>query len=62
MGTLHFVCPKSGREVDTGVEVEPVSFASLVSEQLGCPDCLEIHQLHQIKAWIADRPGLDPAE
>ena len=41
MGTLGFVCPNTGREVDTGIEVDSLSFTSLHSEQLGCPECLE---------------------
>jgi hypothetical protein len=50
MGTLGFVCPTTGREVDTGIEVDSLSFTSLHSEQLGCPECLETHQLSLIKA------------
>ena len=33
MGTLGFVCPTTGREVDTGIEVDRLSFTSLHSEQ-----------------------------
>ena len=54
MGTLGFVCPTTGREVDTGIEVDSLSFTSLHSEQLGCPECLETHQLSLIKVWVAD--------
>jgi hypothetical protein len=52
MGTLGFVCPTTGREVDTGIEVDSLSFTSLHSEQLGCPECLETHQLSLIKIWV----------
>ena len=34
MGTLVYVCPTNGREVDTGIEVDLVSFASLYGEQV----------------------------
>ena len=54
MGTLGFVCPTTGREVDTGIEVDSLSFTSLHSEQLGCPECLETHQLSLIKVWVAE--------
>ena len=47
MGTLGFVCPTTGREVYTGIEVDSLSFTSLHSEQLGCPECLETHQLSE---------------
>jgi len=40
MGTLGFVCPTTGREVDTGVEVDSLSFTSLHGEQLGSPRVL----------------------
>ena len=36
MGTIVYVCPTNGREVDTGIEVDLVSFASLYGEQVGC--------------------------
>jgi hypothetical protein len=49
MGRLWFVCPASEREVDTGIELDPVSFASLCGEELRCPDCLGVHQIAQIK-------------
>jgi hypothetical protein len=62
MGKLCFVCPASGREVDTGIEVDQISFGSLRGEQLGCPDCLEVHQMAEIKAWVRELPPLDPAE
>ena len=29
MGTLVFVCPTSGREVFTGLEIDPASFQGL---------------------------------
>ena len=61
MGTLGFVCPTTGREVDTGIEVDSLSFTSLHSEQLGCPECLETHQLSLIKVWVAETgpPGVE---
>jgi hypothetical protein len=54
MGTLCFICPMSGREVDTGIELDLGSFASLRTEQLGCPDCLGVHRISEIKAWVRD--------
>jgi hypothetical protein len=54
MGTLCFVCPTNGREVDTGIEVDNVSFTTLYAEQLGCPECLEVHEVSRIDAWVTD--------
>ena len=60
MGTIVYVCPTNGREVDTGIEIDLVSFASLYGEQVGCPECLEVHRLAKIKAggkppWVTDK-------
>ena len=40
MGTLVFVCPTSGREVFTGLEIDPASFEGLskVLAEIKCPD------------------------
>ena len=62
MGTLGFLCPTTGREVDTGIEVDSLRFTSLHSEQLGCPECLETHQLALIKVWVADTGPPEQAE
>jgi hypothetical protein len=60
MGRLCFVCPASGREVDTGIEVDPVSFVSLRGEQLGCPDCSDVHQMSEIIACVREKRPRDP--
>ena len=33
MGTLVFVCPTSGREVFTGLEIDPASFQGLPKQR-----------------------------
>jgi hypothetical protein len=55
-------CPTNGREVDTGIDVDPLSFSGLRGEQLGRPECLEVHQLSDIKALVTDQAPPDPAE
>jgi hypothetical protein len=60
MGTLCFTCPASGREVDTGIELDLASFESLRAEQLGCPDCLGVHRLVELKAWVRQGPKVEP--
>ena len=62
MGTLRFLCPAKGCEVDTGIEVDPDSFNGLYREQISCSECLEVHQLSEIKAWISGNAPPDPAE
>ena len=60
MGTLRFVCPANGRDVDTGIEVDPDSFNGLYRERVGCSECHGNHELLEIKAWVGDKPP-DPA-
>jgi hypothetical protein len=62
MGRLCFVCPASGREVDTGIELNLESFDTLYGEPLGCPECLRVHRLGEIKAWVREKPKFDPAD
>ena len=58
--SVLYVQPRD--EVDTGIEVDSLSFTSLHSEQLGCPECLETHQLSLIKVWVAEMGPPEAAE
>ena len=60
-GTLRFVCPDGGHEVDTGILIDPISLDAIRGEQLGCPECLGVHHLSQIKTWV-DKGPLGRAE
>ena len=55
MGTLVFVCPTTGHEVSTGVEVDRPSFKSLprTKTAIFCPRCRKNHKLSVIWAWLA---------
>ena len=48
MGTLVFVCPTTGHEVSTGVEVE----LSRTKTAIFCPRCRKNHKLSVIWAWL----------
>ena len=52
MGTLVFVCPATGQEVTTGIEMDKATLASLRGEPLRCPYCPEAHQISDIQVWI----------
>ena len=41
MGALFFVCPTSGQEVSTGVEIDAESYRDLpkVLAEISCPVC-----------------------
>ena len=56
MGTLVFVCPATGFEVFTGLEMDHDSFAALPSvlPDLSCPHCPKPHQLSEVTAWLAE--------
>ena len=52
MGTLVFVCPATGQEVSTGIEMDRATLLSLRGEALRCPYCAEPHQVSGIQVWI----------
>ena len=56
MGTLVFVCPTSGREVFTGLEIDPESFEGLskVLAEIKCPDCGGTHNLFEVELRLVD--------
>ena len=60
MGTLVFVCPTSGHEVSTGVEVDRSSYRKLsrTKTAIFCPRCRESHKLSVIWAWLANETPL----
>jgi hypothetical protein len=49
MGTLVFVCPTTGQEVSTGIEVDRISFKGLPRTRTAifCPRCRKM-----IWAWL----------
>lgn len=56
MGTLVFVCPMTGLEVSTGLEMDFDTFAALPSvwPDIRCPHCRKPHQLLQLTVWLAE--------
>jgi hypothetical protein len=57
MSALLFVCPMSGREISTGIEIDPVSFYQglpPVLADIKCPDCGLVHNLFNVGARLAD--------
>ena len=58
MGTLVFVCPTTGHEVSTGVEVDRSSYKRLPRTKTAvfCPRCRKNHILAAIWAWLVDEP------
>ena len=58
MGTLVFVCPTSGHEVSTGVQVDRSSYRKLsrTKTAIFCPRCRKSHMLSVIWVWLANEP------
>ena len=56
MGALFFVCPTTGREVSTGIEIDPTSYRGLPTEftEITCPVCNETHNLSNVRPHVSD--------
>jgi hypothetical protein len=58
MKPLPFLCPRTGDEVDAGIDIDGKSFASLIrvrdTKELSCPDCPELHVLAGVSAWLGE--------
>jgi hypothetical protein len=54
MGTLVFVCPATGAEVSTGIEMELETLQHLELSKVYCPHCRQQHQLTGIPYWLAE--------
>jgi hypothetical protein len=55
-GYLVFVCPNSGREVFTGLEIDSASFQGLskVLAEINCSDCGGTHNLFEVQSRLVD--------
>jgi len=56
MPVLRFVCPSTGQQVDTDIDLDAESFASLPRDAttLTCPHCNQPHLLAGVQAWLGD--------
>jgi len=56
MSTLLFVCPATGQQVSTGIDIDRSSFKSLPrhSTELHCPRCNTNHALSDVWAWLGE--------
>ena len=64
MGTLVFVCPTTGHEVSTGVEVDRSNYKRLsrTKTAIFCPRCRKNHILSMVWAWLASEVSEAAAE
>jgi hypothetical protein len=50
---LKFICPVNGKQVDTDIDLDEDSFASLHDPtELGCPHCTDPHRLDNVQSWL----------
>ena len=56
MPPLRFICPATGNEVDTDIDLDGQSFAALPRHitRFGCPHCDEPHRLAGMQAWLGE--------
>jgi hypothetical protein len=61
MGTLVFVCPSTGQEVTTGIEIDRSSYRKLsrTKTAISCPRCLNNHELSTIWVWLVSEYPAD---
>jgi hypothetical protein len=53
MGTLVFVCPASGEEVSTGVEMDIPTLSQLELAKVYCPHCQQPHHMFGVEYWLS---------
>ena len=53
MGTLVFVCPATGEEVSTGIEMDMPTLAQLELAKIYCPHCRQAHHMAGIEYWLS---------
>ena len=59
MGTLIFVCPATGEEVSTGLEMDLPTLQRLELGRVYCPHCRQQHQMTGIPYWLAEMELLE---
>ena len=59
MGTLIFVCPATGEEVSTGLEMDLPTLQRLELGKVYCPHCRQTHQMAGIRYWLSEVYLLD---
>jgi hypothetical protein len=65
MGTLVFICPATGREVFTGIEMDLPTLIQLDLARVWrvyCPHCREPHEMIGIEHWVSELGPVTPPE
>jgi len=67
MGTLIFVCPATGEEVSTGLEMDLPTLQRLELGRVYCPHCRQQHQMAGIsigslRCYLLDAEPVEPVK
>jgi len=67
MGTLIFVCPATGEEVSTGLEMDLPTLQRLELGRVYCPHCRQQHQMASIiigslRCYLLDAEPVEPVK
>jgi hypothetical protein len=56
MGVIMIRCPQTGRDIPTGIEMEPEQFkaAPVFFSRVRCPVCAGEHEWFAKDAWVCD--------
>jgi hypothetical protein len=54
MGTLAFVCPATGDEVSTGIEMDLATLECCELSKIYCSHCRQQHQMAGIEYWLTE--------
>src|SRR5262245_49328859 len=59
MGTLVFVCPATGEEVSTGIEMDLATLSQLDLAKVFCSHCRQPHHMVGVEYWLSqiDEPA-----
>ncbi len=59
MATIYTSCPNTGRDLSTGIEIEPECFADLpdVITRVHCPHCGERHNWSKYNVFLREGAG-----
>jgi hypothetical protein len=55
MSAIIFTCPETGREVSTGIDIDPETYGTLLYKvtEINCPVCKHHHTLANVHARLA---------
>ena len=63
MSMITIRCPRTSREIATGIETVADTFNTLpdIPAKVQCPECGEEHQWRKSQAWLASKTAIKGA-